>query len=64
MVPKKICCEIVQKLVEDNDNKFYKSVIVTTEDEVLKLTNKRYECQTLGENKWLMKRSLNRLSKR
>lgn len=54
---KEVCCEIVQKLLEnDGNNKCYKSVIVTTEDEVLKLSNKGYDCQTIGENKWLMKR--------
>lgn len=29
---------------------------VTTEDEVLKLTNKGYDCQIIRENTWLMKR--------
>ena len=36
----------------------YKSVIVTTEDEVIKLANKGYDCQILGGNKWLMRRKL------
>jgi hypothetical protein len=31
---------------------------VTSEDEVIKLANKRYDCQILGENKWLMRRKL------
>lgn len=42
----------------NSNNEQYKSVIVTTEDEVLKLANKGYDCQILGENKWLMRRKL------
>ena len=39
-------------------NEHYKSVVVTNEDGVIKLANKGYDCQILGENKWLMRRKL------
>jgi hypothetical protein len=53
------CFDVVQQVLrENNGNEHYKSVIVTSEDEMIKLANKRYDCQILGENKWLMKRKL------
>lgn len=36
----------------------YESVIVTSADGVIKLGNKGYDCQIIGENKWLMRKKL------
>lgn len=43
-------------LKENMDN--YESKIVTSEEELLELANKGYECQVIGANKWLMRRKL------
>lgn len=60
---KKVCNEIFQEILKNNNNERYKSVIVTSEDEVVKLSNKGYDCQAIGQNKWLMKRKLLNLKK-
>ena len=56
---KKVCFDIAQQiLMENNNNEHYKSVIATSEDEGIEFANKGYDCQILGENKWLMRRKL------
>jgi hypothetical protein len=56
---KKYVYNIIQELIQRNKNEIsYKSVIVTTEDEVLKLSNQGYDCQALGNGKWLMRRPI------
>ena len=55
---KKICNEIFQEILKNNNNERYKSVIVTSEDEVIKLSNKGYDCQIIGPSKWLMRRKI------
>ena len=37
----------------------FKSKIVSTEQEIIALSEQGYDCQSIGENKWLMKRNLN-----
>jgi len=37
----------------------FKSIIVSTDQEIIALTEQGYDCQSIGENKWLMKRNLN-----
>jgi len=59
---KKICYEIVQQVLNENNNEHYKSVTVTTEDEIIKLSNKGYDCQQIGPGKWLMRRKINSIS--
>jgi hypothetical protein len=39
-------------------NQMYDTRIVTTEEEIIKFSSKGYDCQVIGENKWLMKRKL------
>ena len=36
----------------------YESRIVDSEEEVIRLTNRGYDCQMMGVNKWLMKRKI------
>jgi hypothetical protein len=38
-------------------NKF-ESKIVTTEKELIELSNQGYDCQPIGENKWLMRKKI------
>jgi len=40
-------------------SKQYESKIVSTEDEIIELSNLGHECQPLGNGKWLMKRKVN-----
>jgi len=43
-------------LNEVNDNSKYESVIVETEEEIIEHSDKGFECQPLGNGKWLMKK--------
>jgi len=36
----------------------YDVKIVTTEEEIIKLAKVGYECQSIGQNKWLMRKEL------
>lgn len=42
-----------------NGDQMYDSRIVTTEEEIIELSNKGYDCQVIGENKWLMRKKIN-----
>jgi len=50
--------ETVLKFLGENGNEIYKSVVVKTEKELIHLSNKGYDCQNIGHNKWLMKRKV------
>lgn len=39
----------------------YDSRIVTTEEEIIRLANLGYDCQTIGQGKWLMRRKINNI---
>ncbi|MEM5792733.1 MAG: hypothetical protein QXY45_00010 [Candidatus Aenigmatarchaeota archaeon] len=58
---KKLVKNIIQKELksEDTSNKF-DSKIVTTEKEIIELSNKGYDCQQIGKNKWLMRKKLSK----
>ena len=48
---------IIKKFEEKEINSNNCNVkIVSSEDEIISLTEKGYDCQTIGENKWLMKK--------
>jgi len=54
---KKIIKEVVdQELKNQAVSKQYESKIVSTEDEIIELSNLGYECQPLGNGKWLMRK--------
>jgi len=56
---KKIIKEVVdQELKNQAISKQYESKIVSTEDEIIELSNLGYECQPLGNNKWLMRKKI------
>jgi hypothetical protein len=57
---KKIIKEIVsEELKKQTITKQYESRIVSTEKEVIELSNLGYECQPLGNSRWLMRRKAN-----
>ena len=49
-------CQIILKNVLLKDERQYESRIVDSEEEVIRLTNRSYDCQLMGVNTWLMKR--------
>jgi len=51
-------CQNVLKNVLSRDERQYESSIVDSEEEVSRLTNRGYDCQMMGANKWLMKRKI------
>ncbi len=51
-------CQRILKNVLLKDEKRYESRIVDSEEEVIRLTNRGYDCQMMGVNKWLMKRKI------
>jgi len=59
--------ETVQKMILDilekhgvgqNSSETYESKIVTSEKQIIELSNQGYECQTLGNKKWLMRKNI------
>lgn len=56
---RRICREIILEVLKENNNEHYRSVIVSTEDEIIRFSNKGYDCQQIGANKWLMRRKIN-----
>jgi hypothetical protein len=40
--------------------KQYESKIISTEEEVIELSNVGYECQPLGNKKWLMRKKISK----
>jgi len=55
---KRVCSKIFRELL-NNNHEDYESKIVTSEDEVIKLSNEGYDCHLVGENKWLMRKRIN-----
>ncbi|MCW1296716.1 MAG: site-specific integrase [Candidatus Parvarchaeota archaeon] len=56
---KKIIREVVsQELKNQLMSKQYESKVVSSEEEVVELSNLGYECQPLGNGKWLMRRKI------
>jgi len=51
--------EAFLKMLKENGNETYESKIVTSEEELIQLSNKGYECQIIGTNKWLMRKKHN-----
>ncbi|MEA3457193.1 MAG: hypothetical protein U9R21_00770, partial [Candidatus Thermoplasmatota archaeon] len=51
-------CQRNLKNVLLKDERQYESRIVDSEEEVIRLTNRGYDCQMMGVNKWLMKRKV------
>jgi integrase len=51
--------EAFLKMLKENGNETYESKIVTCEEELIQLSNKGYECQIIGTNKWLMRKKHN-----
>jgi len=43
-------------MLKENGNETYESKIVASEEELIRLSNKGYECQIIGTNKWLMRK--------
>jgi hypothetical protein len=39
----------------------FESKIVKTEKELIELSNQGYECQQIGNNKWLMRRKISNI---
>jgi len=58
---KKVIKEVVrEELKNQTSTKQYESKIVSTEEEIIELSNLGYECQPLGNGKWLMRRRINK----
>jgi len=51
--------ETFLKMLKENGNETYESKIVTSEEELIQFSNKGYECQIIGTNKWLMRKKHN-----
>ena len=51
-------CQRILKNVLLKDERQYESRIVDSEEGVIRLTNRSYDCQLMGVNKWLMKRKI------
>jgi integrase len=51
--------ETFLKMLKENGNETYESKIVTSEEELIQLSNKGYGCQIIGTNKWLMRKKHN-----
>jgi len=51
--------EAVRKALNNNSNEVYSSKIVTTEQELIRLANKGYNCIPIVEGKWLMRKKYN-----
>ena len=50
--------EAVRKALNNNSNEVYSSKIVTTEQELIRLVNKGYNCTPIAEGKWLMRKKI------
>jgi len=44
--------------IEEENGSHYDSVIVQSEEEIIKYSNKGYDCQKIDEKKWLMRREI------
>jgi len=56
---KKLVREITsQEIKTDSAQIEFKSKIVTTEEEIIRLSNQGYDCQPIGKSKWLMRRGI------
>lgn len=53
---KEACKSVFREMQENNNNNRYKSKIVESEEEIIELSNKGYECQPMSESKWLMRK--------
>jgi len=51
--------EAFLKMLKENGNETYESKIATSEEELIHLSNKGYDCQIIGTNKWLMRKKCN-----
>jgi hypothetical protein len=60
---KKLVKEVIDKELKTNatQNQF-ESKIVKTEKELIELSNQGYECQQIGNNKWLMRRKISNIT--
>ncbi|KXB04736.1 hypothetical protein AKJ48_01590 [candidate division MSBL1 archaeon SCGC-AAA261O19] len=56
---KEACLEILREVPYLNSNDSYKSIIVKSEEKIIKLSNKGYDCQPLENGKWLMRKEIN-----
>lgn len=60
---KNLVKEILSKEVKtDTRQKQFESKIVKTEKELIELSNQGYECQQIGNNKWLMRRKISNIT--
>jgi len=60
---KNLVKEILSKEVKtDTMQNQFESKIVKTEKELIELSNQGYECQQIGNNKWLMKRKISNIT--
>jgi site-specific recombinase XerD len=58
---KKLVKEIVNKELKTKISiSKFESKIVTTEKEIIELSNQGYDCQPIGKNKWLMRRKISK----
>jgi Ni,Fe-hydrogenase III large subunit len=56
---KKLVKEIVSKELKNKISiSKFESKILTTEKEIIELSNQGYDCRPIGKNKWLIKRKL------
>jgi len=55
---KEVCKSVFRELQENNNDNRYKSKIVESEERIIELSSKGYECQPIGENKWLMRKEI------
>ena len=51
--------QIAAITIQSVQKESFESRIVSAESELIELSNKGWECQTIGQQKWLMRRSLN-----
>lgn len=60
---KNLVKEILSKeLKTDTIQNQFESKIVKTEKELIELSNQGYECQQIGNNKWLMRRKISNIT--
>jgi hypothetical protein len=61
---KNLVKEILSKEVKtDAMQNQFESKIVKTEKELIELSNQGYECQQIGNNKWLMRRKISNITR-
>lgn len=55
----KEACQKALNEIENGNNPKYKSEIVETEKEIIKLSNRGYDCQKIDDGRWLMRKEIN-----